>query len=536
VGLAEHSEGKPLRIAGSAGTASAYFDGLTLSWSADRPEGRGPSGIGIRTGEASIVRNSLTDPVFEPWRDRARRFGIRSSVTVPFARGGVVLGAVIVYASEPDAFGPEELEVFQRLGDELALAMAMDADRKRLAESESARQASEARYGRLFNAAASGIVVLTPKGQYTHANPAMHRLLGYAPGEIVGLWATDLVAPDEHTRIGPALAEIEGGGPYDRVWRFRRKTGEILTAEVSATLLPDGNIIAIVRDITPQVRAERDRQAAEQALRQSEARYRSLFDNAPEGMVLISQDGPYLDVNPSACRMLGYARDDLIGKTGRDLVDEAQFHFLFEAAEEIARHGVARRRWRLKRGDGTWLAAEVVSTQLPDGPYMSVITDLTDRDAMEAARSAAETALRQSEARYRGLFDHAPDGIIVMSPEGVFLDVNASACEILGDRPDTLLSRTVRDIIAPDDEPHLEAGVQAIAAMGVHRRSGHLKRADGGFVAVEVITTRIPNGCYVSIIRDMSERDRIEAARSAAETALRQSEGRYRGLFDHAPD
>ncbi len=526
VGLPEPSEGKPICFVGRAGPASGYLDGLTLSWSEARPEGRGPSGEAIRTGQPIMIRDSLTDPIFALWGERARGFGIQSSVTVPFARGGVVMGAVIVYASEPDAFGTDELALFQRLGDELAFALSLEADRARLAEAEDARRASEGRYERLFNAAASGIVVLTPEGRYTDANPAMHRLLGYDPHEIIGLWAADLVAPDEIPLIDPALTRIISGEPYHAVWRFRRKSGALVTTEVTATTLPDGNVIAIVRDITPQTEAEADRAAAEQALRTSEARYRSLFENAPDGMVLISQDGPYLDVNPSACRMLRYEREALIGKTGRDLVDEAQIPFLYDAAEEIARRGVARRRWRLKRADDTWLAAEVVSTQLPDGPYMSVITDLTERDAIEAARAAAEIALRESEARYRGLFDHAPDGIIVNSEAGPYIDINPSACEMLGYSREAFIGLKVVDLIGEAQAGLHAKALRALATKGVFRTAWRARRKDGSWIPTDVVTTRLPDNTYVSIIRDNTERDRSEAARLTAEEALRDTQSK----------
>jgi signal transduction histidine kinase len=144
VGLAEDTPGRPIRRVGSAGAASGYLETLNLSWSADTPEGRGPSGRAIREGVPLLVRDTRKDPLFETWRESAERFSIRSSVTVPFKRDGRVLGAIAVYASRPNAFGPRELRVFAELGETLAFATTIVEHRVKLEAAEAARRVAEA--------------------------------------------------------------------------------------------------------------------------------------------------------------------------------------------------------------------------------------------------------------------------------------------------------------------------------------------------------------------------------------------------------
>ncbi len=143
VGLADSGPGKPVRLLAGAGPALGYLDGLNLSWDESLPEGNGPTGRAIRSGESLIMRDALTEPMFAPWRERARPFGIRSSVTVPFRRDGRVVGVVLVYASRPHAFGPKELDLFSELGSELAFAMSVAEDRAQLKAAEAARLAAE---------------------------------------------------------------------------------------------------------------------------------------------------------------------------------------------------------------------------------------------------------------------------------------------------------------------------------------------------------------------------------------------------------
>ncbi|MEG3144702.1 GAF domain-containing protein [Sphingomonas sp. RT2P30] len=142
--LADDEPTKEVRQIASAGLALAYLDGLTLSWSEDVPEGRGPTGRAIRSGEAVVMYDVLHDPIFAHWRDRALRHGIRSSVTVPFRSNEGVVGAVLVYGAQPAAFTDSAVRVFSELGAELAFAMSVLKNRARLKVAEAAQREAEA--------------------------------------------------------------------------------------------------------------------------------------------------------------------------------------------------------------------------------------------------------------------------------------------------------------------------------------------------------------------------------------------------------
>jgi len=143
VGLVEHGPGLPVRLVAGAGLAAGYLEGLTLSWSADAPNGLGPAGLAIRANQPFVMRDALDETAFSPWRGKALRFGIRSAVTVPFGQNGSPTGVLIVYAAQPDAFGARELEVFARLSRELAFARMLEEDRAQLRAAEEARDAAE---------------------------------------------------------------------------------------------------------------------------------------------------------------------------------------------------------------------------------------------------------------------------------------------------------------------------------------------------------------------------------------------------------
>jgi PAS domain S-box-containing protein len=117
-------------------------------------------------------------------------------------------------------------------------------------QAEEARQTSEARYHTLFECAPDGIVIVDAKGYYLDVNASICRMLGYTRDEFIGLNATDIVAPAEIPHIGQALDVIKTNADYQREWQFRRKDGSVFAVDTIATAMPDGNLLAMIRDIT----------------------------------------------------------------------------------------------------------------------------------------------------------------------------------------------------------------------------------------------------------------------------------------------
>jgi signal transduction histidine kinase len=164
VGLVDHGPGLPVNLVAGAGPAAEYVQRANLSWDESRPEGTGPTGRAIRANQPFIMRDMLREPEFSVWRQRAAAFGVRSSVTVPFSRNDQPEGVLIVYAGQPDAFGDRELDVFARLGRELAFALKVEEDRTNLRAAEDAARESLAELAR----AARMITVATFASSIAH--------------------------------------------------------------------------------------------------------------------------------------------------------------------------------------------------------------------------------------------------------------------------------------------------------------------------------------------------------------------------------
>jgi signal transduction histidine kinase/ActR/RegA family two-component response regulator len=137
VGYKEHDADQSIRPVAWSGVEDGYLATLDLTW-ADRERGRGPTGTAIRTGSACYCRSVATDPRFAPWRREAMTRGYASSAALPLLDGGEAFGALMVYSSEPDAFGEAQARVLEELAGDLANGILT----LRLRESE--RRAQEA--------------------------------------------------------------------------------------------------------------------------------------------------------------------------------------------------------------------------------------------------------------------------------------------------------------------------------------------------------------------------------------------------------
>ena len=137
VGFKEHDPAQSVRPVAWSGFEDGYLAALDLTW-ADRERGRGPTGTAIRTGRACYCADVATDPQFVPWRQDALKRGYRSSAAFPLLDGDETFGALMVYSSEPEAFGEAQVRVLEELAGDLGNGILT----LRLRESE--RRAQEA--------------------------------------------------------------------------------------------------------------------------------------------------------------------------------------------------------------------------------------------------------------------------------------------------------------------------------------------------------------------------------------------------------
>lgn len=386
VGLVETGPTCPIRMLGVAGRAASYVEGLNVSWSDRTAEGRGAGGEAIRTGRPLIVQDVETDERFSLWVRRARSFGIRSCVVVPFASQGDPPGILVVYSDRAFAFGDQEMDVFARLANELAFAKSIEKSRRELHQ-------SEWRYRKLAENV-SDIILQIVDDHIVYASPAI-RHLGYEPEDLVGQKASWLIHPDDVEAVmvrRRQVAQGQRGGSFE--FRYRRADGEWIWVESNPAPIQDEagritGLITVLRDVNR-------RKTAELARLESEARYRLLADNSSDLIRTYDLQGRITYASPSVGRY-GYTPADLIGKAfgARTHPDDQP---LVEQAFQAAQNGRATRldAFQARDASGRWFWFEGQLSPLYDDANQLVGVLTVTRDI--TARLAAEHALGEVNA------------------------------------------------------------------------------------------------------------------------------------------
>jgi PAS domain S-box-containing protein len=261
VGYAESNAERSVRVVAQHGFDNGYLDAAQISW-AETERGHGPTGTAIRTGQIAINHDVSLDPLFAPWREQAQAHGFGASIGLPINIGGTTIGALSIYAAQPDAFDAPETALLLELTDDLSYGIATLRARAAHAQAQVALAQSERRYAALIAHAWEAIVLFEPGGQIRYASPTTTRMLGYSVDELVGLSAFELIHPDDHPAVSEcvtlALARPDTMVPVAA--RVRHKNGEQRYLEgMINNLIHDEAIGALVnnlRDVTDQRRLQ----------------------------------------------------------------------------------------------------------------------------------------------------------------------------------------------------------------------------------------------------------------------------------------
>jgi len=281
-----------------------------------------------------------------------------------------------------------------------------------------------------------------------------------------------------------------------------------------------------------------DLQKSEKELALSEGRYRGLLEAAPDGMVVVDQDGEIVLLNAQAEKQFGYHRDELIGQRVTNIIPEGFAERLIAdgtrtAAEALAQQiGTGIELYGLRK-DGSEFPIEIMLSPLqsPEG----ILVTAAIRDI--ALRKDAEKHLAQTEARYRGLLEAAPDGMVVVNRRGDIVLLNACAEKQFRYWRDELIGQKVTNIIPEGFAERLIADGTRTAAEALAQQIGtgielNGRRKDGTSFPIEIMLSPLESAegiLVTAAIRDIT-------VRKAAEKHLGEMEGRYRGLLEAAPD
>ncbi|MGN6547095.1 MAG: PAS domain S-box protein [Aureliella sp.] len=404
------------------------------------------------------------------------------------------------------------------------------------------------------------IFMLDPDGRVMTWNTGARRLKGYAAEEIIGKHFSEFYPEEAKQRHWPEheLKVARATGRFeDEGWRVR-KDGTQFWANVIITALygSDGKLRGfskVTRDLTA-------RKQAEEALRQSEERFRLVVESAKDyAIFLLDPHGHIASWNPGAERIKGYRAEEIIGKHfsnfyPQDVVDRGWPAYELKMAEAEGRF--EDEGWRVRK-DGTQFWANVIITALRDSTgkligFSKITRDMTDRKRAEenarrlveestARRMAEENALliQKERERLHVTLASIGDAVISTDAEGRVEFLNPIAQELVGWNNEEAFSHSLSEVFhivnedtrEPVDNPALRALREGrIVGLANHTilisRQGIERPIDDS--AAPILDTAGKVIGSVLVFRDISERKQ-------SQEALRESEGRFRGLMEQAP-
>ncbi|HEY7402147.1 MAG TPA: PAS domain S-box protein [Candidatus Angelobacter sp.] len=384
----------------------------------------------------------------------------------------------------------------------------------------------------LFETAPQGLIMTDVAGNILMANRHAERIFGFTHDELPGSSLEELIPvklrdygigrnKEDRTRFNASM-------PHELALNGRRRDGSQFPAEVSLTPLSPGNkavVLALVQDVT-------ERKKAEDVLRQSEERFRSLFEQGPMGVALVGTDGRMFKANAVFCQMLGYSEDEMTQMTPVEITHPEDQEITKLLMEQLLKKkipiGRIEKRYIKKNGEVMWasLSTSLISDREGNPLYsVGLVADITQRKRVEAE-------LRLDSE----IFSTMEEGVcLVRLDDAVVVHTNPKFEKMFGYDENELVGKHISLINAPthkSPEELAEEIRQELRRSGVWRGEILHQRRDGThfWCAVTVSTFHHPEFGLVGV----SIHQDITDLKEARET-LRASEERFRGIFEQGP-
>jgi len=331
------------------------------------------------------------------------------------------------------------------------IGLAIDISKRKKLEQK--LNTSEERYRLISENANDLITIIDNNFKYEYINEEVHKKLrGYSSEDLLGKSGLTFIHPDDFEEASKVLKEGFETGEGVGEARIRNKNGSYLWLEIRGKTFIDKDgikkALLISRDIT-------ERKKTEKKLKDSEEKYRSLVEDAQEGVWALDENENTIFVNPRICEMLGYSKNEMMGKNLHSFIPDSMEALIKENRSNRKKGIKETYELQLVKKDG-----KIIWTEVKAAPIMyenqsykgsfAYITDIKDR-------KTAVTQLKNSEEKYRELYENAPNAYFSIKPDQTIKNCNKTAEELLGYSRDELLNMKVFDLYANNEEGIIKA-------------------------------------------------------------------------------
>jgi len=364
-------------------------------------------------------------------------------------------------------------------------------------------RSSEETFRTLFDSASDSIYIVALDGRILEVNESACDRLGYSREEMCSMTMADLGGPEHEAAVCSRLLRFRREPQYIYETEHRTRSGRDIPVEVSGRVISFRGAEAVLctaRDLSERIDSMR-------ALQKSEARFRSIIDSSPMGVLLYELHADdcleLVGVNPSAAVALGIEPDDYIGKTLEEAFPALAGSDVARIYRQVCYDGEPYFKDQLNYSDGVITGIfEVHAFQTEPGRMAVFFTDITER-------KKAERTMRESEEKYRLLFSAEKDAILIVDHDTLqVVDANDAALELYGYSRDEMFSKFFSELHAVEDD----VCIDAIRANSQELITCTHRRENGDEFPVEITSgpfTWAGKKLCVAIVRDVSERETI---------------------------
>lgn len=387
-----------------------------------------------------------------------------------------------------------EFTASKGIGEDCYFVVMRDISSKKILERE--RTINEKLFKDLFHRAVEGIVIFDKQGCFIDANHSFCQSFEIEKTELSKLKLSQFVSPENKGRLDKIWNALFRRGKAKGELPVRLRSGEDRLFELTITSnILNGFYMSIMRDIT-------EKRSMEKQLFKSEERFREVFENAMDAIILMNNDGRIVKANQSACKIFELPMEQLLNKKMTDFIDQTdqRYHAI---QKQYDQKGEIRAELLFRMANGQYKELEFTSKRIMfDSQDLTILRNVSDRKRMEQE-------LRESELKFRKVFNGSMDGIVLFNNQYDIIDANPLAGKILSTPLEQLKTSNLLDVISGY---HIENAASPAKTISLEEMDNDIPflLSDQKRILEFSFKRNIIQNMNLAMLRDVTERKELE--------------------------